>query len=247
MAAKKKLPDVAVAAMVAGKGAALRDAFARARIPQAITKALAKRALNDRIDPKIGAALVEAWDLILAQKFDEAVKDLLPPMSIGAVHQKHAKKKDTSAMIAKLVPLVAKSYFEAELIGAWAHGLKDRKEYAASQDLIEIAIACPKMKEWQHYAFALWIIQESNTKIPLDRGRAKRFLDACLVRADMHPAIQHNAACVFAELEDVGGVLEQVRALKERGYDAMPAVRKDMIELFADLQGRSDFERLFEP
>src|SRR5689334_16822371 len=121
MAAKGKPADDAGRAMVAGKGAALREAFGRARSPQAITKALAKRALNDRIDPKIGAALVEAWDLIVDQKFDKAVKDLLPAMAIGAVHQKHAKKKDTSAMIAKLVPLVAKSYFEAELIGAWSH------------------------------------------------------------------------------------------------------------------------------
>src|ERR1051326_3300132 len=189
MAAKRKPADDAVRAMVAGKGAALREAFGRARNPKPLIAALAKRALNDRIDPKIGASLVDAWDLILGQPFDEGVKDLLPAMAIGAVHQKHAKKKDTSAMIAKLTPLVARSYFEAELIGAWSHGLKDREEYAESQDLIEIAIACPKMKEWQHYGFALWIIQESNTKIPLDRARANRFLDACLFRADAHPAI----------------------------------------------------------
>jgi len=207
--------------------------------------ALAKRALNSRIDPKIGAALVEAWDLILAQEFDEGVKDLLPAMAIGAVHQKHAKKKDTNAMVAALVPLVAKSYFEAELIGAWSHGLKNRKQFAASQDLVEIAIACPSMHEWQHYAFALWIIQESNTEIPLDRARATRFLEACLARADMHPAILHNAACVFAELPDADGVLAQIRALKARGYEAMAAVRKDCVELFPDLSARPDFEKLF--
>jgi hypothetical protein len=245
MAAKRKPAQDAVAAMVAGKGAKLREAFGRARNPKPLIAALAKRALNDRVDRRIGAALVEAWDLILSQPFDEGVKDLLPAMAIGAVHQKHAKKKDTSAMIAKLVPLVAKSYFEAELIGAWAFGLKDDKEYAESQDLVEIAIACPKMKEWQHYCFALWIIQESNTKIPLDRARAKRFLDACLPRADMHPAILHNAACVFAELDDVDNVLAQVRELKSRGYDEMPAVRKDCVDLLPSIAGRSDFEGFF--
>jgi hypothetical protein len=224
--------------MVAGKGADLRTAFSRARNPKPLIAALAKRALNDRINPKIGAALVGVWDLILGQPFDEGVKDLLPAMAIGAVHQKHAKKKDTSAMIAKLVPLVAKSYFEAELIGAWAHGLKERAELAASQDLVEIAIACPKMREQQHYGFALWIIQASNTKIPLDHARARRFLEACLPHADKDATILHNAACVFAELEDVEGVLAQARAAKERGYDAMDALRKDCLELLPDLAGR---------
>src|SRR4029077_19905523 len=109
---------------------ALREALEKAVNKKAVLAGLAKRAINDRVDRRIGAALVAAWDVILAQPFDEAVKDLLPAMAIGAVHQRPARKKDVDAMVAKLTPLVAKSYFEAELIGAWAGGLSRKKNYA---------------------------------------------------------------------------------------------------------------------
>ena len=221
----------AVVAMELGKGAALREAFEKASNKKAVLAALAKSAINNRVDKRIGAALVAAWDVILAQPFDEAVKDLLPAMAIGAVHQRHARKKDTGAMVAKLTPLVAKNYFEAELIGAWAGGLSHRKKYAEALDLIEIAIACPSMHEWQHYGLALWVIQESNTKIPLDHARARRFLDACLSHGKKRPEILHNAACVFAELGDTTGVAAQIRALEASNYAAIETAKKECAEL----------------
>ena len=246
MKAKKSPALSPVTALDRGNGEALRAALQRSRNPKSAIAALAKRALNDRVNPKIGAALVGAYDLILSQPFDEGIKDLLPAMAIGAVHQRHVAERDVTEMIAKLMPLVAKSYFEAELIGAWAGGLaQDDHEFAESLDLYEIAIACPKMRETANYVMALWVIQESNTKIPLDRERARRFLRACLPHGKQNPAIFHNAACVYAELGDVDGVVAQIRSLKAQRYDALDAVRKDCLQLHPALAKHTPFKRAF--
>lgn len=244
MVASKTPEKAAALALVKGNGTAVRDAFARSRAPKKVVAALARRALNDRSHPYIGKALVAVHDLILAQKFDEGVKDLLPAMAIGAVSARHESGTDVDAMIAKLKPLVAKSRFEAGLIAGHAMGLAEDGEFAQAIDLMEIAIACPQAGT-ELFVVALWVIQEDNSAIPVDKDRAKRFLAACLPHAIKDPRIHHNAACVYAELEDATRVVQQIRALKAAGYDKLAAVKKDCLKLYPALKKHAAFATAF--
>jgi hypothetical protein len=235
--------EAAVDALETGRGDKLLELLRGARDPEPMLEWLAARTVNDRTNDDIGRALVGASEFFFEQKLETLAK-FLPAMAIGAVHEKHANGTDTSAVIKRLKPLVAKRRFEAQLIAAWAWGLTtEEKKYAEALDLIEIAIACRSMGDTNFYVTALWLIQEDNTKIPLDEKRARRFLRACLPRAKKNPAIYHNAACVFAELGDVGGVIAQLRAAKESGYHAIETMKRDCVKLMPALAKNAAFRK----
>lgn len=74
------------------------------------------------------------------------------------------------------------------------------------------------------YCNALYVLQNDNTGLPIDKTLNEAFLAICLPYAPKNPAIYFNAACLYVEMKDFEKTLECIQLAKKHkfdGYDGM--------------------------
>jgi hypothetical protein len=150
--AKQSKAAPAASAMAAGDGPAFVAAVANKK-PETLKK-LGERADVTRWDVRVGRCLLGAAEFLLAQP-DDVIRDFLPTLAIAAAREHHykaaASRAAAEAVLARLRPFVERSAWAADLIArSGCHYIRVHDGRAEARDLLELARACPAMKnnEW---------------------------------------------------------------------------------------------------
>lgn len=137
----------------------------------------------------------------------------------------------------------------SETIGAYldgfGHSLMQGGEYEKGIQVYDLALkfASPGKSV---YANALWVAQEDNTSLPIDKERNEKWLEICLPHGPENPGIFFNASCVFMEHKDYEKVIDNIRNAihygagqdGDNGFHKTREMSKD--PLFNDIRDRID-------
>jgi hypothetical protein len=96
------------------------------------------------------------------------------------------------------------------------------------------------------YANCLWIMQNDNTGLPVNRSLNRKFLSACLPIGRVNPTVFYNAACLYIEMGNIEDSFNCIRnaveaGLRGRDYSMM---MNDVSKhpLFESLRERTDVQ-----
>jgi hypothetical protein len=84
-------------------------------------------------------------------------------------------------------------------VDAVAHWLVEQTRFADALKLYDGLVQGGPWVSPSTYSGALFTVQQSNNRLPLDRRRAERYLAAGLPLGSREPSIFYNAACVCVE------------------------------------------------
>lgn len=86
------------------------------------------------------------------------------------------------------------------------------------------------------YCNALYVLQKDNTGLPVNYELNHLFLEKCLPFGSKNPAIYFNAACLYAEMNNVDAVFECIDLARKHNYDGYAEMIEEMknTPMFAD-------------
>lgn len=114
------------------------------------------------------------------------------------------------------------SFFEQ--LASKAYFLLKAKNYRLSIMLFKLVLQM-ELESWQKindlspYCNALYVLQKDNTGLPVNYELNHLFLEKCLPFGPKNPAIYFNAACLYAEMDDVDAAIECINKAREHNYD----------------------------
>ena len=118
------------------------------------------------------------------------------------------------------------SYGTLAVADAWAR----TGRFADALSLLDDLTTAP-YQDPQTYQLALWAVTHGNSKLGIQRDRARAYLDRSLPHGSQEPAIFHNALCVFLELGDRPGALQALTRALRYGYPReILATDPDLVE-----------------
>jgi hypothetical protein len=128
-------------------------------------------------------------------------------------------------------------------VDAVAHWLVEQTRFADALKLYDGLVQGGPWVSPSTYSGALFTVQQSNNRLPLDRRRAERYLAAGLPLGSREPSIFYNAACVCVELGDIDQALNCLRLARTHGYPKVKAMKADTT--FASLREDPRFVAIF--
>lgn len=143
----------------------------------------------------------------------------------------------------------SRSAFFIEQLGKKALQLLNERDFVQAIKLYQIILNTEihsNERDLSIYCNALYAVQHDNSGLGVDAKLNKEFLKKCLPYADRNPAIYFNAACLYAEMNDLDNVYEHLRKASGRifiGYEQMVKEINEG-ELFAAFRKDSRFESL---
>ncbi|MDF2193785.1 hypothetical protein [Paraflavitalea sp. CAU 1676] len=95
------------------------------------------------------------------------------------------------------------------------------------------------------YCNALYVCQNDNTGLPIDKALNERFLNKCLPFAPANPAIYFNAACLYVEMKDFEKTLECIQLAKKHTFDGYEGMMEAIAtgSIFAEFLGYPPFKK----
>lgn len=85
-----------------------------------------------------------------------------------------------------------------------------------------------KVNDLSLYCNALYVLQKDNTGLPVNYELNNLFLEKCLPFGPKNPAIYFNAACLYAEMNNVDAVFECIDLARKYNYDGYAAMIEEM-------------------
>lgn len=111
----------------------------------------------------------------------------------------------------------------ANNLGAYAYKLHGLDHWPHIIELYKMALDIKTnqtcSENLQLYCNALWVLQNDNTGLPVNRMLNEYFLTKCLPHGAANPAIFFNAACLWVEMNDFDKALENVKLAHKYEYD----------------------------
>lgn len=103
----------------------------------------------------------------------------------------------------------------------------EQKEYTTAIRLFTLCLKIEtrdKVADLSIYCNALYVLQNDNTGLPVNKALNEEFLEKCLPFGPENPAIYFNAACLYAEMKqwnEVASCIQAARRYQFTGYDSM--------------------------
>lgn len=187
--------------------------------------------------------LLDAAQLILAQ---HAVPTKLIVGLVGAALRLAPPAADARAA-ALLAQAARQAHTDSELaneLGVLGHALAVEGRFLPAIALFDAILDCPGLDR-SAYCNALWVRMEDNSKLPLDRAQAERFLASALPHGPHNPAIYYNAACLYMELGQIDQVLANLHLAIHHRYDKPEQMRSEA--MFRPIADDPRFLAIFTP
>ncbi len=227
----------------------LRLIHARPVLRPATLKALAEAART--LDDSAKQLLLRAAEPILAQQ--KVPAQLGACLAAAALRAKPQPDGASLAAVATdvlpdvLIQVARRAHADSELaneLGLLGHNLAREGRFAPAIALFDALLGCPGL-DLSAYCNALWVRMEDNSKLPLDRAQAERFLAHALPHGPRNPAIFYNAACLYMELGQPDHVLSNLRLAIAHRYDKPEQMRDE--PMFRPLANDPRFIAIFAP
>lgn len=124
-----------------------------------------------------------------------------------------------------------------------------REEYIKSIELFKLILQIDtkdKISDLSLYCNALYVLQNDNTGLPVDKDLNHLFLKKCLPFGPQNPAIYFNAACLYAEMNDFDKAYECITLAKKHNFDNYEGMIRDIknAPMFSKLVEDSRFDNL---
>lgn len=120
-----------------------------------------------------------------------------------------------------------------EQLASKAYFLLKAKNYESSIMLFKLVLQMElesrqKINDLSPYCNALYVLQKDNSGLPVNYELNHLFLEKCLPFGPKNPAIYFNAACLYAEMNNIDAVFECINLARKYNYDGYTAMIEEM-------------------
>jgi hypothetical protein len=227
------------AALTAGDSSALAKQLEREHALEILEEELSIR------HAKHLRALLGATHLLLQHEdLPEEVTLALARAALTLPEAKSSLQGEAQLVLEHVKRLVLHHKALADMLAYQAYQAIESDRWLEAIETFELVLDSPEL-ERTAYNNALYAVMADNNGLPLDRGRAERFLAAALRHGEENPSIFYNSACVYMELGQVDTALRCLELARRHGYEHAHRLREE--PLFQSIASDPRFLALLSP